>query len=313
MNEEITDSILDDFKSATKYDISQFLADYISFIETDYATISNYYSGLSDILPKNELKRLDNLIKEQKKIIEIINLNANILANYEYWIVTEYIEDIGNALDTANNASVWLRSSQTKDGFKNNVIMSTTLSQNQGLKELDRDNLKSNDPDGWVDIALQNQLREEDYNLSGGHLIKVIYKNNAGIVLNSVLDNIDSPEKTYGKDIDRRVIIDTVESDLTCLNYNDTLYQSAKILTDLGKGDDPDFIDRGIDAKNAIGSNVAAISYPTIFRQLAGNFATDDCFKSIAINDIKRNQDGVFVDFQMETRSREIISQSLPV
>lgn len=313
MNEQITDDILDDFEFITKYDISQFLADYISFIEVDYSTISNYYSGFSDIFPKNEFSRLDSLIKEQKKIIEIINLNANTLSNYEFWIVTEYIENIGNALDTANNASVWLRSSQTKDGFRNNVVMTTTMIQNQGLREVDRDNLKSNDPDSWIDIALQNQLREEDYDLSGGHLIKVIYKNSSAIILNSVLDNIDSPYKTYGRDIDRRIIIDTIESDLTCLNYNDTLLQSAKILTDLGKGDDPDFIDRGIDVKNSLGSNIAAISYPTIFRQLAGNFATDDCFKSIAINDIKRNKDGVFVDFQIETRSREIIAQSLPI
>lgn len=313
MSEQITDQILDDFEAATKYDISQFLADYISFIETDYSTIANYYSGFSDINPKGELKRLDNLIKEQKKIIEIIGLNANTLANYEFWVVTEYIEDIGNALETAYNSNIWLRSSQTKDGFKRNIVMITTTAQNQGLEELERDNLKSNDPDSWVDTALQNQLREEDYTLAGGYLIKVIYKNNSAIALNSVIDNVDAPEKTYGKDIDRRVIIDTTESDLTCLSHADTLAQSAKILTDLKKGDDPDFIDRGLDVKNTVGGNIAAISYPIIFRQLAGNFATDDSFKSFAIKDIKRDIDALFVEFEVETRSREIIPQSLPL
>lgn len=310
MNEQITDQILDDFESVTKYDISQFLADYISFIEIDYSTIANYYSGFSDINPKDELKRLDNLIKEQNRVIEIINLNSNILANYEFWVVTEYIEDIGNALETAFNSDIWLKSSQTRDGFRRSVVMTTTTSQNQGLEELERDILKSNDPDSWIDTALQNQLREEDYTLSGGYLIKVIYKNNSAIVLNSVIDNIDTVEKTYGKDIDRRIIIDTVESDLTCLSYNDTLIQSAKILTDLKRGDDPDFSDRGLNFK---GGTIAALSYPTIFRQISGNFATDDCFKSFTIKDIKKDADAIFVEFEVETRSREIISQSLPL
>lgn len=311
MTEKITDDIIDSFESITKYDVGQFLADYISFVEIDYPNIANYYSGFSDILPKDSFNALNNLGDERKKIIDIIMLNSSSLDNYQYWVLTEYIEDIGFALETANNASKWLRSNLTSDGYRQNVVLDFTMSQNQGLEQVERDSLRSNNPDGWVDTALENQLREEDYDLNGGKLIKVIFKENASIVLNSVVDNINSSEKTYGKDIDRRILFEN--DDLICLSYNDTLLQSAKILADLKRGGDPAFPDRGLDVKNIIGGNLAGISYPTIFRQLAGNFATDDSFKSFAIVDVKTEREAVILQFQVETRAGEVLDDVIPI
>lgn len=311
MTEKITIDILDRFKEITKYDIGSFFQDYISFVEIDYPNIANYYQGVSDSVPKDSFNVLSGLIEEQGKAIDVIILNASSLDNYQYWALTEYVEDIGGALQTADNASKWLRSNLTKDGYKQNVSIGFTASQNQGLEQVERDSLSSNDPDGWVDTALQNQLTEEDYNLDGGYLIKVIFKNNSSIALESVVDNINESEKTYGLDIDRRIIFEN--DDLLTLSYNDTMLQSAKILTDLKKGDDPAFPDRGLDVKNIVGSNLAGISYPTIFRQLAGNFATDDGFKSFTITDVATEQDAIKIKFQVETRSGEVFDNEIPI
>ena len=54
-----------------------------------------------------------------------------------------------------------------------------------------------------------------------------------------------------------------------------------------------------------VGTSFAGFSYPIIFRQMANSFATDDTFKSFAIKDIKRQQDGIFVEFTVETRAGE--------
>lgn len=308
MNEELTDAVLSDFESVTKYDISQFFADYMSFVEEEYTNIINYYGGASDIVPKDSLAALDYLIKEQRKAIEIIILNSSALDNYAYWIVTEKVEDIGSALETANNASKWMRSNLTRNGYRNSVAVELVMSQGQGLEQVERDNLRSNDPDGWFNTALENQLREEDYDLNGGKLIKVIFKNNAALVLNSVIDNIDSKEKTYGKDIDKRIVFEN--DDLVTLSYNDTMLQSAKILADLKRGDDPAFPDRGLNFK---GGTLAGISYPTIFRQLAENFATDDSFKSFSIIDVVRDRDAILLKFEVETRTGEVFENLIPL
>lgn len=302
MTEVITDNVLDQFQKITVYDISKFLSDYISFIETDYSQIVNFYSGVSDVLPTLSFNKLAMLTKEQKKIIDVTILNSSSFDNYEFWALIEYVEDIGQILDTANNLSRWLRSAITNNGYRQQVRIDTMTQQGQGLEELERTVLKSNDPDGWVDTALENQLAEEDYDLQGGFLIKTIFKNNASLFLNSVVDNIDSAEKTYGIDIDLELVYE--ESDLRVLTYKDTALQSAGILAGLKQGDDSTFFERGI-TKSIIGSNLAGVTYPVIFRQLGANFATDDSFKAFAIKDIVREQDIIYAEFSIQTRAGE--------
>lgn len=302
MTEIITDSATEQFKEITGYDVQSFFDKYVDFTENHYPNIVNYYSNLSDISPVDSFNLLKVLMSEQKKIVDISILNANSLNNYEFWALIEYIEDMGSVLETANNASKWLRSSVTKNGYRKQIVSSKYTAQGQGLEQLEKDVLKSdNFRDSWVDTALQNELREEDYNLDGGELIKVIYKNNASLFLNGVVDNIDTAEKTYGKDIDVNLIIEN--DDLVILSYKDTVIQSVKILTELKKGGDSTFPERGI---AMTGTSLAGFSYPIIFRQLANNFATDDTFKSFSIKDIKREQDGIFVEFTVETRAGEV-------
>lgn len=311
MTEIITKDILNDFKQVTLYDVNLFFQKYIEFNDVHYPNIVNYFSGVSTVNPTDALNVLSYLIREYKKLISVIILNAPSLDNYEYWALTEYVEDIGSALETANNASKWLRSASTQNGFKQQVTTLLLTTQGQGLEELEKDKLKSNDPDEWVETALQNQLREEDYTKDGGYLIKVIYKNNASLFINGIVDNIDSADKTYGLDIDQ--VIGFSNDDLNVLGYKDTMFQSVSILTDLKKGDDPAFPDRGVDIKSVVGqnANLAGIAYPIIFRQLAANFATDDSVKSFSIIDVKKNVEATEIQFQVETRVGDFFSETI--
>lgn len=313
MTETITNDVLDDFKRVTLYDINGFLSKYIDFTEIHYSNISNYFAGITDVMPVVSFTALSFLIREQKRLIDVVILNAPSLDNYEHWALVEYIEDIGFALETANNLSKWLRSASTKNGFKQQIVTNIMTSQGQGLEALERDVLKSNNPDGWVNTALENQLREEDYDLEGGELIKIIYKNNASLFINGVVDNIDTSDKTYGLDIDQNIAIE--DDDLVVLTYKDTMFQSAKILGSLYKGDDPAFFDRGVDVKSVVGTNLtlAGIAYPIIFRQLAGNFATDDTFKSFSITDIVKDGEAARINYQVETRVGEVFDDFVQI
>lgn len=308
MTEKISNDTLDNFQRLTSYDIRTFFQSYLSFIDVDYSNITNFYTAASNVVPTGSFNNLASLIEEQKKIIDVTILNAPSLNEYTYWALLEYVEDIGHVLETADNASKWLRSSITKTGYKQQVQMDLMADQGEGLESIERNKLRSTTfNDSWVQTALDNQLREEDYTLDGGYLIKAIFKNNSSIFLNGIVDNIDSPLKTYGLDIDRNLKI--VDSDLAVLSYQDTILQCAEILTGLKKEDDPTFRDRGTNPK-LIGSNVAGISYPSIFRDLAANFATDDSFKSFGITKLRREQDAIYIDFKVTTKAGESFDSS---
>lgn len=304
-------SLLDSFERLTSYDIRSFFNLFLSFNDIHYPNIVNYYSGASDIVPAESFKILGTLISEKKKVIDVVTVNSNVLDMYGYWAVLEYIEDIGHTLETANNASKWLRSSITSSGYRG-VQMDVVAGQGEGLEAIELNKLMSDAPnDTWVQTAIDNGLREEDYTLHGGYVIKAVFKNNSAIFLASVVDNIDTPEKTYGKDIDRKITI--INDDLVVLSYQDTILQCAEILTGLKKGDDPYFIDRGINDKIVVGSNVAAISYPALFRDMATNFATDDSFKTFGITSIKRQGDALYVEFKLETKADQELFKTLVV
>lgn len=311
MTEQITIEILDSFEQATGFDVKRFLARYIRFTELYYSNIVNFYGGVISIMPTIALHELETLIEEQKQVIDVTILNASSISDYEYWALLEYVEDIGHTLETINNISKWLRSAITKDGYKQQVLATYMLSQNETLDRMERVKLKSNDPNNtWVDTALENELREEDYTSDGGALLKVVYKNNAALFLNSVVDNIDTAEKTYGLDLDKKIQF-VPGGDLAVLSYQDTIKQAAWILSTLKKEDDPAYPDRGINSKTVIGSNVASIAYPILFRELASTFATDDTFRSFSITDVRRESDAIFIDFEAETKAGNSFNETI--
>lgn len=312
MTEQLNDITIDDFQRLTSYDIRTFFDAYLDFTDNHYSNITNFFTGVTDVLPAISVSKLNWLIKEKKKIIDVTILNAPSLENYRFWVLMEYVDSIGHALESANKCSKWARAASTNAGYKKQVVTDYMLSQGQTLQDVERKVLATGDPDSWVNTALQNNLAEDDYTLEGGQLIKVIYQNNNSIFLEGVVDNIDVPEKTYGLDIDQNIAFDLVTEDLKVLGYQDTLLQSMKILTDLNVEDDPSFPDRGLKLKNTVlGGNIAGISYPAIFRDLAANFATDDSFKSIVVTDIRRQQDAVYLDFTVETRVNGTFSDSV--
>lgn len=303
----LTVDMIADFKIATSYDVTAFFSNYISFVDNNYPAIADYFSGISIVYPTDSFNALFSLIKEGQKIESVMQANASAMGAYEYWIVAEQIDDINNALMTANNASKWLRSSITSNKYVPAVQVNYMSRQNQGLEDIERDVLKSDNPEeDWVQTALDNGLREEDYSLSGGYLIKVVYNNAKSINIQTIIDNINTSDKTYGLDLNKQLTF--IDSDLQVLSYKDTAFQSALILGGLVQGDNPTYPQVGI-SNQFIGSNIASVAYPTLFRQMAATFSTDDSFKNFAIIDVSRSQDIINVEFSISTRAGEVFKQ----
>lgn len=306
MIEELTSEVLTNFEDITSYDIALFLRTHVDFLETDYNDIVSYYEGNSMIVPTLAFNKLKWLRSEYKKIIDIFSLNASLLLTYDYWVLLEYIEEIGTSLETASNASKWLRSVPTKNGYKQVNIVEHIAAEGASIESLERYVLGSSDPEeSWVETAMDNDLREEDYTTKGGYLLKVNFKNGTAFFINSVVDNIDSAEKTYGLDVKRKIEIQ--DNDIVSLGYRETIIQAAEIYAGLKVGDNPAIPDDGVDPRVVVGSTIAGASYPIVFRQLASVFAKDDSFKEFQIQDVVRDKDAVIVKFQVKTRAGEVV------
>jgi len=311
--ESVSQEVIDRFFKLTRFDIQTFFDDYVSFIETDYINIVSFFQGRSLNPNASSFGNLEDLTKRQKQIIDLFVLNASSFNTYEYWILLEAVEDVGSQLDTTNNLNKWLRSSSTKSGggFVRKVEVDYSAKQGEDLEEISRNVSLSTDPDSWVDIAINNGLDEEDYSLDGGYLIKLNFQNQDNIQIQSVVSPISSISDSRGLDFDRKISF--VDNNLKYLTGKETIVQSSEILLSLERGDNPAFPNDGIDTRNIVGNSLAAVVYPSIVRQVSDLFSKDDTFSSIAVTDISKEQDALFIDVDIKSVAGDLVQKKIRI
>lgn len=323
MEERVTQDMVDAFFELTKFDVGAYIDNYVSFIQNDYPSILRYYDTANTKWPAKEVETCKKLLKDAHNVEELLTIHGESLDAYKFWVLSEHLDDMRWALETASRAEMWSRSVPV---FKNTAVTSVIMSQGQVLEGVSNDVVLSSDPDNWVNIGLENRLMETDYNTEGGKLLRFRFNVNGVTKIYSVLDGLDVPEKIYGKDIDANLNFvyteETIDNpfgapikatsvDLAVLNYEETLMQTIKILMSLKYGDDPSFPERGMKLK--LGSSTAGLSYPAISRELSANFATDDSFNAISITDVSLDQDAVFVNFEVETKIGTVRESLMPM
>lgn len=308
--EALTADLLEEFQTLTKFPIFAFFKSFDDFLSNDYKNIISYYSGNITNLDNNSFKKLNTLKEGIQQLFSVFSLNKNTFIEYKWWILIEQIEKIDNLLMMIDNTSKWLRSTISRGNFNPNPEVQIPFNQGQTLESISRETLGStNWSNTWVDLALKNDLREEDYTSQAGFLIKA----NFNFALNSFVITaiVDNPvgERVLGIDLDKK--LQFVDNDFKILPPRETFAQTIQILIYLRKGDNPEFPDQGIEPKLIVGSNVSALNYPILFRQLTQIFRTDDTVKSFSINSINRDQDAVFIEFQVESQLGTVENISL--
>ncbi len=312
--DQLNKDILLEFQSLTKYPIIEYFQNIDSFFKKDQQNIISYYSGNIDILNASSFSNLKSSIDETQNLFSIFSLNKNILSNYKWWLLIDQIEQVDTALLMIDNCSKWLRSTISKGNFNPNPEVDIPFNQGQTLESIERDTLGSNDwQNSWTQLALKNNLREEDYTSQGGFLIKANFNyalNNFKI--SAIVDNpVD--DRVLGLDIAKKIQFTTVDGidDLLILSPRETFVQNISILVNLRKGDNPEFYDQGINPKLIVGSNVNSITYPVLFRQLSSLFRDDDTIKSFTIITINRLSDSVNIEFEVTSRLDDVENISL--
>lgn len=304
----LSEKTLDEFHSFTKINIADFLSRVLLFLEVDYPKISRYYNG-EIVLEANSFELLSNLSIECNKIISVFSINTKNFNHYEFWQLLEYVEEIREKLNTINNLGFYLNSKLSRNQYSREIQVSKRLKQFQSLENFSSIELDSNldYQDNWVDLAINNSLREENYSFEGNVGLNVD-KSRDRIRLNSVLGVLED-DLLYGKDIDKKFVFE--DNDLKVLSTKDTLHQTIDILLNLEKGDNPQYLNLGISRDLYVGNALASLSLSTLIRELTEIFGTDDTISSFRVLNINRDRDALIINLEIETKFNEVYNKEI--
>ncbi len=270
--------------------------------------INNFFSGNTDQLNGYNNDNLKKLIEYSDLISNGIASNNFIFSTFLDWEITDYLDDLRNELLRIIKTPKFLRSSKNNLYFSSTLELPSVLTQNQTLEDVAFDVQNNPDYDNdWVDMAQRNDLSELDYDLTGGNsLILGFNISSRNYSIKSVVDII-AGERILGKDIQRRIKFEN--DDLVVLGYNETAYQSVEILSNLQKGDIPEFKQFG--RSLFIGTSTNVIGLSTLVRELYTVFSSDDSLINFKVRDYSQNGADVRLLFDVSTRLAETINSSI--
>lgn len=303
----MSNSSVDIFEKVTGYDFQSYLNDFIAF-SGDQQKMIDYYNGNLQQLDNTYFNTLQTLKDQTRDVQSLFIQYKNQFTTSDFWDLIELVDNIWIKLDTITNFPKWLRSSNVVSGFDSNTQIQQTLKQNQTLESFANEIGYSNPDNDWSNLAMNSDLKEEDYDSEGGIIFKFSWQNDFSFKLSTVIDII-TPDTMYGKDLNSKISF--INDDLDTLLSKDTLYQTAGILLNLNKGDNPEFPNDGVDKSLISSLNKNFNIYPSLFRQLYNTFGKDDTFKSISVTDIINNNGILQMEIRIETRSDEVITQTL--
>lgn len=307
----ITLEQISEFEKITSFPLKEFLSDVKLFFQVNYPEIVKFYKGESNFIKKENFKKLDRLLLDCERATDKFKTNKNIFNRAFFWDLCDSLEDVKIKLQTTKNSSKFLRSSLINGSSKNGLAVKVLMSKNETLEDISKKVLNSSDPDNdWIDIAIENDLKEQQWDIDGGTEIivrKNLFQNN---LVTSFIDNTVG-ERIYGKDINQEVKFQ--DNDLLSLDYKETVIQTVEILASITRNSIPEFRNMGLDPTLYVGSNYSQLNAASIGNQLRRNFNSDDLFKDFEILKIELNNGDVFIEYQVNTKLNEVLIKSVTI
>lgn len=283
------------YYNITKIDIQQFFQDTVDFINEGYPSILSYYEGGD--LPADSFKVLDDLLVRAESIDAAFFNFSDQMKALDMWDLLDTFEDSWGQLLTINNTSKWMRSSHV-GRYDGKFYLERALKDFENFEQV-ASSVGSNDPQNdWEEIAVSNFIIEEDYSpRSGGPIFKISLSSSANFGIQTVVDSLVG-ERILGKDVDKRFYF--ANNDLAIVEYKDAINQTIDTIMNTLKGDIPEFPEDGV-SNEFIGTNVSAIQYPTLFRNLSTMFAKDDRFIEVNLLSLSRKDDYIIMKIKIKT------------
>lgn len=307
----ITNDLIEKFNSISNYPLDDFFNESRNFFDNDYVNIFNFFSGNIETLDKKNIKKLNQLVEQSIIISNIFQDKKRMFKTVDFWELLDTFEDIKTKLQTTIKIPKYVRSSIIGNSNKSGFVFDYNLSSEQTLEGITSNILsEKNQQNSWTSIAIENDLKEIDYDIVGGKnlkLRKLVFQNN---LVTSMID-LTIGEKIYGKDLKR--FLNFKNNDLETLEYKETAIQCAEILSTLTKGDIPEFENLGIDSSFYKGSNYSQLNYPSIVRELKRNFKTDDLFQNFEIKSFKLIDGDIFIEYSVDTKYDLVIIKNITI
>ena len=299
------------FYSLTNYKLQDFVVEVGDFFRLEMPLIVGFYLGQKERIDRKHIKKLNRLTEESVKILGIFRDYKNIMSTVDYWELLDGIEDFKSHLQYAQNISKYVRSSLVKGKVTNSYIFNHTMASNETLENVSRDIQKSFDPDNrWADIAVDNDLREVDWDIDGGTELELRDTTFQAGIVTSMIDNTIG-DRIYGKDLTK--LLKFEDEDLLVLGYKETAIQTVDTLSQLAKNDIPEFPGLGINANIWKGSNFSKLNFPLISREMRLVFNTDDLFKDFKVLEIRYDNGDLFVQYEIGTKRGLVLINNITI
>lgn len=270
-----------------------------------------YYNGVENNLDQKHIRNLENLNRRANDLTAQFALNKNKLNTCEYWDLYDLVEDLRTQLQTITNLPKYLRSSRTNSNYRNSFGFTHTMGAQQTFEDISGGILRDTAPDDdWVKISLDNDLLEHQWDIDGGTQLNLFKERFVGGFVKSVVD-VMVGEKIYGLDIYKRLTYEN--NDLKVLSHKETVFQSVEILSQLKKGDIPEFPSMGINASIFIGGNLRGLAYPVVIREMAKTFSTHDLFFDFEVTEISYKDGDLKINFKIKTKYQLLVEKTVVV
>jgi len=299
-------STLGKFAKITKYNMEKFLDMYKKFVDTYLWAITNYYKGESIV--KDAFTYIDYMVVEMKMIDGLWEMYANVFINEGHWELLDVYENIKLRVQTTINLARWMRCSRL-DVYSQSTVAVHIQKQGESIEKVIQNFGSIDKENDWANLAIQNDLNEENYSSIGGVVFQVKLLNASNFELRNVVD-IMNPTSMYGKDMKKKMELSS--GDIVTLQGFDALLQTFDTILLTEKGSIPEFPEDGQE-NDLVGSNTNVFNYPSIFRNFMNIFQKDERFSEFELIDFVKQEDKVFMKIQVKTKVGKSLQQNILV
>lgn len=298
--------IYENFKNITGYDIKSYFERFVSFVNTQYPSVVEYYN--SGNLNEAAFRELEILLRESNKIEPFFSLYKDTLDNISNWMLLDAFTEVSHKLLTIRNSARWMRSSYTSTR-NDNIQLDRVLRSDETFEDISRELGQENPQNDWLSIVTPQYIEEEDYTSSDSRIFKVMLRNQGINHIDSVVDTM-SGLNILGKDID--ISFSFENDDLKTVSFDKAMEQSLSLILQSMQGAIPEFVEYGL-PNEFIGTNVSAFQYSAIFKSIMNMFQRDSRWKSVELMDVSREEDSIFLKIKATSVSNNDYIVKTPI
>lgn len=282
------ESIVIEFEQVTKYPLLDFMREYRDFMKYSYGAIERYFSGAVESIDNSHINALKKITRDTQDVLQQFKNFANKFEKCGYWELMDFIDELNTTMEKINKLPKFKRTVLSKRGYTNNVETQSTVG---GFRTIDdvanAVNSRNSDNFGWVDLMLNNDMDEVDWEIDKLSGVNVYY-NKRKINVTTIID-MPVGKKVYGKDFNRKLAF--ANNDFELVSEEANIEQKCDIILSLKQGDVPENMLFGVNPF-FLGGNVASYNILEIVRQIHASFQQNDLFESAYVTDIKYDEAG---------------------